>query len=419
MRILFIIHSYPPLTKGGAELYTSWVIDELKREHEISLFGPMQSKKNEIKISDVKMFFFKTRYSVSAYDRYPVCHYGSIKDKRTEILFIRTIKECNPDVIHFQHIAKMPFSLIRIAKQQKIPIVVTLHDFWYLCPRIHFYNGCNENCESSNHGTRCITCLRKITDIKQIIKKRMEKFCFLRRPNVNFFKYRYQYAVASLNMADAIIAPSKFVRERYIEEGVDADKIEILPFGIMPVTRSKLPRDQINLGYIGTIKPHKGCQDLLEAFRLLRSNRAMLHIFGSGDLKWLKNFLNPAKKDLVVFHGDFDHAQKNDVYKMIDIIIIPSRCYETYSFVAHEAIASGIPVIAPRHSVFCEIIEDGKNGFLFEPFNVNSLASKIEHAISTYNNWGVINKCFEPLVSEQTAYLVKIYKRLLRLPEDD
>lgn len=406
------------MTKGGAELYTSWLVDELKKKHKISVFGPIRFKKNEFRNSDVKFISFKEKYTVNAYDRYPVYHRKSIKDNQTETLFIRAISECNPDVVHFQHIANMPFSLISIAKQKKIPVVVTLHDFWFLCPRIHFYNGRNENCKTSNHGTRCITCLRKATDIKQIIKKWIEVFNFLQKPNANIFKQRYQYALASLNMADTIIAPSNFVRGRYIEEGIEADKIKVLPLGIMPVTHSKSPGDKINLGYIGAIKHHKGCYDLLKAFTLLGGDRTMLHIFGRGDLKWVKKYLNQVSKDSVVFHGDFDDSQRNEVYKLIDAIIIPSRCYETYSFVAHEALAAGIPIIAPRHSVFCEIIEDGKNGFLYEPLNINSLVSKIKYLISNYNNLGIINNRYVPLVSEQAEHLLEIYKRLLHKSKD-
>ena len=50
-----------------------------------------------------------------------------------------------------------------------------------------------------------------------------------------------------------------------------------------------------------------------------------------------------------------------------DVFVIPSICEETYSFVTREALSAGLPVIASRRGALPEAIQEGKNGFLFEP----------------------------------------------------
>ena len=51
----------------------------------------------------------------------------------------------------------------------------------------------------------------------------------------------------------------------------------------------------------------------------------------------------------------------------VDAVVIPSLVWESYSMVAHEALACGVPVIASRLGALPEAVRDGHNGLLFEP----------------------------------------------------
>lgn len=67
-----------------------------------------------------------------------------------------------------------------------------------------------------------------------------------------------------------------------------------------------------------------------------------------------------------------------DLYKDIDIAVIPSIWHEPFGIGTLEAMASGKPVIASRVGGLQEIVEDGVTGFLVEPRNVGELAKKLE-----------------------------------------
>jgi glycosyltransferase involved in cell wall biosynthesis len=66
----------------------------------------------------------------------------------------------------------------------------------------------------------------------------------------------------------------------------------------------------------------------------------------------------------------------------VDLVIVPSIEYETYSLVAHEAMARGIPVVASRVGALPEAIRHGENGLLFEPGSAAELAG-ILHTLDT------------------------------------
>jgi glycosyltransferase involved in cell wall biosynthesis len=53
---------------------------------------------------------------------------------------------------------------------------------------------------------------------------------------------------------------------------------------------------------------------------------------------------------------------------------VPSRVYEVFPVAVAEAFAHGVPVIAPAHGPFPDIVEDGVTGLLFEPGDTADLA---------------------------------------------
>lgn len=63
-----------------------------------------------------------------------------------------------------------------------------------------------------------------------------------------------------------------------------------------------------------------------------------------------------------------------------DIFCFPTRI-EPFGIVVLEAMATGLPVVAPRSGVFPDFIRHGWNGFLHEPLDVDSLTAAILQAL--------------------------------------
>jgi glycosyltransferase involved in cell wall biosynthesis len=82
-----------------------------------------------------------------------------------------------------------------------------------------------------------------------------------------------------------------------------------------------------------------------------------------------------------VFTGYLHGQALAHAYASADLFVFPSA-NETLGNVVLEAMASGLPVIAPRSGGLVDHVVDGENGFLFEPDDVEDMAARIRNLIS-------------------------------------
>jgi glycosyltransferase involved in cell wall biosynthesis len=65
--------------------------------------------------------------------------------------------------------------------------------------------------------------------------------------------------------------------------------------------------------------------------------------------------------------GGFDRAGIADVYKQIDLLVVPSLWLENSPLVIHEAFMAGVPVVGARIGGIADLVTDGRTGLLYEP----------------------------------------------------
>ena len=142
------------------------------------------------------------------------------------------------------------------------------------------------------------------------------------------------------------------------------------------------------IGYFARIAPEKGLDKLAAAYRLLRKERGLppsrLEVAGylGGDqreyLDRVELMLRQAGLHTEYrYHGELDRVQKVAFFKQIDVFSMPTPYREPKGFSVLEAMASGVPVVQPRHGAFPEVIEKTGGGLLVNPDDVDSLAEGI------------------------------------------
>ncbi|MGB9721755.1 MAG: glycosyltransferase [bacterium] len=421
MKILYIAHKFwEPNTEGTLNYYSS-LFSEVKKYHSIQILIPIKKQLIDRFAETKNIILMPISYTVNPDARFPIYHSNSLFNRKFEHKFRLTIEQYQPEIIHFQHLLGFPFSLIEIANKSNIPVLITIHDFWTICPRIHLYDANEQICRDPQNGLICFTCVKKKMRMNVNLKNLPRDIFFSKDRRKNFFVKRYNYVVSLLKQINRIIVPSRFVKDVYSQIGIDTKKISVLPHGLNLSDSKKEAKNQnekMIFGYVGGIHKHKGIHDLIKAFTAVNQKRAELVIYGEGNLRWLKGYIPQTELSYVKVKGLFDASEKAKIYQSMDYVIIPSRCYETFSFVIREAFHYGVPAIAPDHSVFLEIIKDGQNGFLFHQLNWHSLADVLNNVISRKIKISSRNiKTTTPTLKEHIDNLFAIYESLLNKNE--
>jgi glycosyltransferase involved in cell wall biosynthesis len=170
---------------------------------------------------------------------------------------------------------------------------------------------------------------------------------------------------------DRFIAPSAYLRNRFIACGLPADRILHLPYGIRHFDRpAPAPRkdDRLHFGYIGAFHPHKGVHLLLDAFRGL-GHRATLDLHGCSfntpvsEAHFKRSTTDPVEG--VVVHGRYQNNEVYSILSHLDVVVVPSIWYENSPLTIQEAQLAGVPVITADVGGMAELVQDGINGRLF------------------------------------------------------
>ncbi|MGQ9702770.1 MAG: glycosyltransferase [bacterium] len=125
-------------------------------------------------------------------------------------------------------------------------------------------------------------------------------------------------------------------------------KIEVVPFSLNIPQGNPQHVDintKIRFGFVGNLSHHKGIRDLLKAFTYINKERAELLLYGSNGYTSILKNIPQSELPHIKFMGTFTKQELAKVYSSMDYLIVPSRCYETYSFVARESFQYGTPVI--------------------------------------------------------------------------
>lgn len=136
-----------------------------------------------------------------------------------------------------------------------------------------------------------------------------------------------------------------------------------------------------NIGFASRLIERKGLGVLLKAFALFHTSvpHSHLYVAGAGEDEKLL-LLEIGRLNLegkVSLVGGLSHDELGTFLRKLDVFVFPTLFYESLGLVAIEAMACGVPVIASNRGGILDYLEDGKNGFLFEPGDSRQLSDKI------------------------------------------
>lgn len=206
-----------------------------------------------------------------------------------------------------------------------------------------------------------------------------------RRLGVRFASFVHprmvQRAREEIAMADAVRVNSSGARQTFLDHGVAPDRVRSINVGInldhfRPVPK---PDNVFRVMVVGWVAPHKGTLYALQAFeRAQLSNAELVFIGGTGD-SWSRRLMEDAMARL----GNVRMTPMDPSREPIErhygraSVMLHASLIDGFGLVIPEALACGCPVIVTRESGASELVRDGKNGFLVNARDVETMAERL------------------------------------------
>ena len=137
LRLLYVVHGFPPDTWAGTEIYTYNIAKEMQRRgHEVRILARGPGVGDEPEFTCVTEEFQGLTVHRMTHRLAHASLEESYVKSGTETVFRGVLEEFHPDLVHFQHLIHMSAGLVEIARRRGIATVVTCHDYWALCSRV-------------------------------------------------------------------------------------------------------------------------------------------------------------------------------------------------------------------------------------------------------------------------------------------
>ena len=374
MRILQLVHQYMPDYVGGTEFYTRWLSHTLiQRGHPVSIFyrrsaegvGQDHRLENGVHVWTTWAGLLSPTRRFLATFRAP----------RITRAFDQVVEETHPDLVHIQHLMGLPAALSHSVQERRIPVVITLHDYWWVCANAQLLTNYSQQvCAGPRAYLNCARCALARADHARLWPALP--------PAAALLAWRNHLLRQTIQAADRLIAPSEFVRRWYASHGAPVDRLVTIPHGLeYPAHRSprrRRPDEPLRISYIGGLSWQKGVHVLVEAFRGIQE-AGELWIAGdeSFDPAYVAELRARAAPG-VRFLGRLTRDAVWETLAQVDVVVVPSLWYETFSFIVSEAFAMGIPVVASHFGPLADRARDNVDGLLVPPGNVSAWRATLQ-----------------------------------------
>lgn len=379
MRVLHLVHQYIPEHIGGTELYTRWLVRALQeRGHDVAIFHRQFNATKDLTFREedgIRVWSAWTG-NLSPKQRFV----ASFHDPKMIQLFEEVLATYKPELVHVEHLMGLPIAVLNILRRRKIPYVITLWDFWWICANAQLLtNYSQEICDGPRGYMNCACCaLARIerTELWPAIPAL-----------AGIFAWRGYLLRMVMRHAAALIAPTPFVYHWYADHNAPSDSLCLLEPGLEPVqersSNKREPARPLRFAYIGGLSWQKGVHVLLDAFSDVKGAWE-LWIAGDETVapEYVAELHNRAASQTVRFLGKLDRNQVWETLSQVDVVLVSSLWYETFSFIISEAFAMGVPVVASDLGPLADRVHDGVDGFLVSPGDSGAWRETLQRLVS-------------------------------------
>ncbi|MEA3213419.1 MAG: hypothetical protein QOE70_6476 [Chthoniobacter sp.] len=371
MRVLLVSHRFPPDYVSGVERYTEKLAGQLAADgDEVSVAALLPSWNGNL--ARTERHALANGVTLYRFNGGDVDRRFFLNDHaHLERLFHLVMLEAAPDVVHINHLIDLSPRFIQIARRLGAAVVLTLHDFYFACPRVILLKPDGSVCAGPDAGRECA------------------RACFPgeARTPINRWGVRAMYFRQWLGMAERVICPAGHVGDFFRDFSPAPERIQVLanptwiePASALPTNPSApVHRGQLNLAFLGSIVRHKGLHVILEAIRQARIPAVRFTLLGQvHDLEYERELkATAATIEGLDFRlqGAYEASELSGLLADVDSVVIASQWPEIFCLVKWEALVHGVPALVSNLGALPEGIVEGENGFTFDYNRPDQLAA--------------------------------------------
>jgi GT2 family glycosyltransferase len=290
-----------------------------------------------------------------------------LRSAQAERFFAEVTAGAGALVGEFSHFANLgSLALPLVAKALGARVVVSLQDFFLLCPDWNLVHASGEACNEARamaHNARCVDCLgRRIRSREACAPIDVPRFLL----------ERTALADSVLASADAIVAPSVFVRRQFARAcgEATAERIRVLApgTGAGRTESTYMPAAERRIVYIGPLGARTSAETFAVATNRLRDTAIRCTMLDA----------SPATSATGAAGDTADAAASVERERRLaeaDVVIVGTAVNEVHSYAIDEAFRAGAPVIAPTIGAAAERIVAGETGLLVPAGDADALAA--------------------------------------------
>ena len=264
---------------AGSEVYTQGLAHALAERHEVHVFTreentflPEYARQKEPNPAIPRITLHVVNMA-RARDGY---RHQAVDDAFSSIL-----DEIRPDIVHIGHLNHLSTSLVFHARNRRIPVVFTLHDYWLMCPRgqfIQMYPGDRSDpwavCDGHDDRKCAVYCYRRYFGGDPATAETDTNYW------TGWVGRRMDHVRDVCDAVDVLIAPSLYLLTRFRDEfGIPQGKLRFLDYGFHLERlkgRTRCRGEPFTFEYIGTHIPAKGVDRLIGAFGLVSGQARLM-----------------------------------------------------------------------------------------------------------------------------------------------
>ena len=407
MKICHISTGFPLSFQGGITNYVRIVAeDQYRKGNEVSVICGMDDENFSYEIFQYKSKIIPRRIQ-------------KLEDKKSLKIIEDYLKRKKFDIIHIHMALDIDWDLYSILEPYHY--IISLHDYFFLCPRIKMVSYDNTVCFKYNRD-KCKHCVSWFNTHRILngIEYRIGKYCGIqsfRLPNIpqKMTTTRFNKFKKLLERADYLLPVSKRVQEIYQQSGIYGN-YKVMHIGNISADQFKEEfqfdhsNRKIRIAMMGAVSYLKGADEFIKFRNLLPVEKFDLVFYGRSNEYKVK-----FQECGIIDNGPYNQTDLNNILQNVDLGCVLSVWEDNGPQVVMEFLNNHVPVIGTKMGGIPDFVNDN-NGYLYNPYDEKELISVVEKIKSlTIEDVYYLKKCISrtKTTSDHGNELMALYKSII------